>query len=191
MSSYELTVAEREVLSRDLNFNQGKQPDTRKVGCALENAIGLLEENERDDVCTRAVGILSRIRNSGGQQVLSKDEQKAVKSLHENKNIAVLPAGMGNVTVVLDRSAYHSEMEEIVGDCTTYSKFEKDPNSKIQTCLQKTLSSIFQMLPASAKRQYYRLLCTNIWFCPSDIQLTEDPQNQPLEVSSWHPGCQD
>ncbi|XP_037502643.1 uncharacterized protein LOC119377114 [Rhipicephalus sanguineus] len=161
MSSYELTAAECQVLSRGLNFNQGKQPDTRKVVCAVENAIGLVEENERDEVRTRAVGILSRIRKSSSQQVLSEDEQKAVKSLHENKKIAVLPADKGNVTVVLDRSAYQSKMEEIVGDYTTYAKIDRDPTSKVQTCLQKTLSGIFKTLPASAKRLYYQLLCTN------------------------------
>ena len=83
-----------------------------------------------------------------------------VISLHENK-IAVLPADKGNVTVVLDRSAYQSKMEELVGDCTTYAKIDRDPTSKVQTGLQKTLSGIFQTLPASAKRLYYQLLCTN------------------------------
>lgn len=58
LSSYELTSAECQVLSRGLNFNQAKQPNTCKVVCAVENAIGLLEENEQDEVRTRAVGIL-------------------------------------------------------------------------------------------------------------------------------------
>ncbi|XP_075741449.1 uncharacterized protein LOC142790716 [Rhipicephalus microplus] len=111
--SYELTPAECKVLSRGLNFNQAKQPDTRKVVCAVENAIGLLGESERDEVRTRAVGILSRIRKSGCQQVLSEDEEKAIKALHKNKKIAVLPADKGNVTVVLDRSTYESKMMEI------------------------------------------------------------------------------
>ncbi|KAH8029554.1 hypothetical protein HPB51_001279 [Rhipicephalus microplus] len=143
LSSYELTPAECKVLSRGLNFNQAKQPDTRKVVCAVENAIGLLGEGERDEVRTRAVGILSRIRKSGCQQVLSEDEEKAIKALHKNKKIAVLPADKGNVTVVLDRSTYESKMTEIVGDCTTYAKINKDPTSKVQTGLHKTLSSIF------------------------------------------------
>ncbi|KAH8038768.1 hypothetical protein HPB51_003052 [Rhipicephalus microplus] len=115
LSSYELTPAEYQVLSRGLNFNQAKQPDTRKVVCAVENAIGLLGE----------------------------DEEKAIKALHKNKKIAVLPADKGNVTVVLDRSTYESKMTEIVKDCTTYAKINKDPTSKVQTGQQKTLSSIF------------------------------------------------
>ncbi|KAH6935629.1 hypothetical protein HPB50_007092 [Hyalomma asiaticum] len=141
MSSYALTAAECQVLSRGLNFNQGKQPDTRKVMCAVENATGLLEEDERDEVRTKAVGILSRIRKSGCQQVLSEVERKAVKSLHENKEIAVLPADKGNVTVVLDHSAHQSKMEEIVGDCATYAKIDRDPTLKVQTRLQKMLSA--------------------------------------------------
>ncbi|KAH8027440.1 hypothetical protein HPB51_005584 [Rhipicephalus microplus] len=104
-----------------------EQPDTRKVVCAVENAIGLLGESERDEVRTRAVAILSRIRKSGCQQVLSEDEKKAIKAMHKNKKIAVLPVGKGNVTVVLDRSAYESKMTEIVGDCTTYAKINKVP----------------------------------------------------------------
>ncbi|KAH8034316.1 hypothetical protein HPB51_022899 [Rhipicephalus microplus] len=107
--SYELTPAECQVLSRGLNFNQAKQPDTRKVVCAVENANGLLGESERDEIRTRAVSILSRIRKSGCQQVLSEDEEKAIKALHKNKKIAVLPADKGNVTVVLDRSTYESK----------------------------------------------------------------------------------
>ncbi|KAH8010030.1 hypothetical protein HPB51_024380 [Rhipicephalus microplus] len=126
LSSYELTPAECKVLSRGLNFNQAKQPDTRKVVCAVENAIGLLGESERDEVRTRAVGILSRIRKSGCQQVLSEDEEKAIKALHKNKKIAVLPADKGNVTVVLDRSTYESKMTEIVGDCTTQQSVQTE-----------------------------------------------------------------
>ncbi|KAH8027439.1 hypothetical protein HPB51_005583 [Rhipicephalus microplus] len=131
LSSYELTPAECQVLSRGLNFNQAKLPDTRKVVCAVVNAIGLLGESERDEVRTSAVGILSKICKSGCQQVLSEDEEKAIKALHKNKKIGVLPSDKGNVTVVLDRSTYESKMTEIVEDCTTYAKINKDPTSKV------------------------------------------------------------
>ncbi|KAH8030791.1 hypothetical protein HPB51_011825 [Rhipicephalus microplus] len=177
LSSYELTPAECQVLSRGLNFNQAKQPDTRKNVCAVENAIGLLRESERDKIRTKAVGILSRIRKSGCQQVLSEDEEKVIKPLHKNKKITVLPADKGNVTVVLDRSTYESKMTEIAGDCTTYAKINKDPTSKVQTGLRKTLSSSFSgrflhqqkvILPAAVHQ----------WFCSSDIRFTEDSQKR-------------
>lgn len=161
MSSFKLTTTEEKVLGRGLNFNQGKQPDTRKVVCAVEGAIGLVEKDMQDEIRTRAIGILSRIRKSGAQQALSEDERKAVKALRQNKRIAVLPADKGNVTVVLDRSAYQSKMEKILEDTTTYAQVNKDPTPKVQTCLQKLLSDIFLGRPASEKRLYYQLLCTN------------------------------
>ena len=51
---------------------------------------------------------------------LTKDEQQALKRLKNDKNIVILPADKGRVTVVMDKTDYYDKMDALVNDKQTY-----------------------------------------------------------------------
>ncbi|XP_077494448.1 uncharacterized protein LOC144105159 [Amblyomma americanum] len=120
LSSYSLKPAEAKLLSRGLNFNQGKVPNPRKVACAVEGAVRLLDRDVQDEVRTKAIGVLSRMKKTSPDYSLPQAERKAIRSLQANDEIAILPADKGNVTVILDRSSYQEKMEALLQDENTY-----------------------------------------------------------------------
>ena len=58
---------------------------------------------------------------------LTKDEQHALKRLKNNKDIVILPADKGRVTVVMDKTDYHDKMDALVNDKQTYEELKRDP----------------------------------------------------------------
>ncbi len=51
---------------------------------------------------------------------ISKEEEKAIKGLKTDKTITILPADKGRTTVVMDTETYTNQMEQMLGDSTTY-----------------------------------------------------------------------
>ena len=64
--------------------------------------------------------------------------RKAVRTLRNNENIVILPADKGNSTVVMDRTEYERKLEEMLSD-NTYKKLDKDPTTKMERKVAKTL----------------------------------------------------
>lgn len=161
LSSYQPTEAELSVLGLGLNFNMGPAPDPRKVVCAVEQAVSLVEPSLRDEARTRAVSVLSKLRAKPEVFPLSESECAAVRSLRDNEEIVVLPADKGNVTVVMDAEEYSTKMLALLGDAGTYASLGKDPTQKVQQELQKLLADVFHAVPPQHKGLYYKLLCHN------------------------------
>ena len=46
----------------------------------------------------------------------SRELQKAVKNLQEDRDIVILPADKGNATVILDQADYAAKMEHLLED---------------------------------------------------------------------------
>ena len=63
---------------------------------------------------------------------LTKDEQYALKRLKNDKNIVILSADKGRVTVVMDKTDYHDEMDAIVNDKQTNEELKCDPTPALQ-----------------------------------------------------------
>ena len=55
---------------------------------------------------------------------LTKDEKQALKRLKNDKNIVILPADKGRVTVVMDKKDYHDKMNELVNDKQMYHELK-------------------------------------------------------------------
>ena len=89
-----------------------------------------LSESTKDN--TRS-GIAFTIKSASQHgSNLTKDEQHALKRLKNDKDIVILPADKGRVTVVMDKTDYHDKMDAIVNDKQTYKELKRDPTPALQ-----------------------------------------------------------
>jgi len=59
---------------------------------------------------------------------------RATSTFHkENPNILFTRADKGNTVVAVDRDSYYNNIEEILGDETTYQLIKKNPSPTIET----------------------------------------------------------
>lgn len=125
-----LCLREKELV---LNFNSTPESDVQKIFCAAENAVSHVYVAQRDEARTRVVNVLSKLRPNSSTPALTSEERKAVKSLRENADIAILPADKGNATVLLDTTAYIDKMESLLKDRTRTQPLRS--NKSCRSCL--------------------------------------------------------
>ena len=90
---------------------------------------------------------------------LTKDEQQALKRLKNDKNIVILPADKGRVTVVMDKTDYYDKMDALVNDKQTYELLKRDPTPALQRKLNNKLLTL-KKTDAFDTQRYYRLRCS-------------------------------
>ena len=90
---------------------------------------------------------------------MTKDEQHALKRLKNDKDITILPADKGRVTVVMDKTDYHDKMDALVNDKQTYEELKRDPTPALQRKLNSTLLTLKKTNAIDTQR-YYRLRCS-------------------------------
>ena len=64
----------------------------------------------------------------------------AVKALKRDKDIIILPADKGNVTVVMDRSEYEEKLNGMLKD--DYRQLKRDPTMRIKTKVKKAIKEL-------------------------------------------------
>ena len=57
---------------------------------------------------------------------LSTIELKAVKQLHDDADILILPADKGRSTVIVDKCEYECKMRLMLNDSNIYKKLKRD-----------------------------------------------------------------
>ena len=90
---------------------------------------------------------------------LTPDEQKQLQRLKTDKNMVILPADKGRVTVVMDKTDYNDKMDSLVNDKQTYEVLKRDTTP----ALQRKLTNILLTLKKTDKidfRRYNRLRCS-------------------------------
>lgn len=92
------------VLNLRLNFNQGPTLDKKKLVCTRENAVSLTENTRRKEARTRVVGTLNAVQYRLSCSALSWKECKAIKSLDENEDVVISPAGKGTAAIPMLQS---------------------------------------------------------------------------------------
>ena len=90
---------------------------------------------------------------------LTKDEQQALKRLKNDKEIVILPADKGRVTVVMDKTDYYDKMDALVNDKQTYELLKRDPTPALQRKLNNKLLTL-KKTEAFDTQRYYRLRCS-------------------------------
>ena len=75
------------------------------------------------------------------QPNLSKSEKSALRSLHINPNIRILPADKGNTTVILDKDDYLAEADHQLSDRSTYQPLASNPIQSYNQDLHHPIST--------------------------------------------------
>ena len=113
LSSKQLTIPQKSVLARGLNF----VPDPRKIPAsrivaAVEDALRWINQPDVNRVPTTVVGILNKARSP--PMNLPPLESKALKNLQADDEIVIVPADKGRAAVVMDRLDYDSKTLYVV-----------------------------------------------------------------------------
>ena len=120
-----------------------KRIPTESIVSSVEAALSRqrdLSEPAKDNIRSR---IASTIQSASiTDSNLTKDEQQALKRLKNDKNIVILPADKGRVTVVMDKTDYYDKMDALVNDKQTYELLKRDPTPALQRKLNNKLLTL-------------------------------------------------
>ena len=79
----------------------------------------------KDDVRSRIASTLQSASLTDCN--LTKDELHALKRIKNDKDIVILPADKGHVTVAIDKMDYTDKMDSLVNDKQIYEPLKRDP----------------------------------------------------------------
>lgn len=90
------------------------------------------QEIERNNLTTLIRDHLNKTSTSMRDKFISDTLRSTKKFLKNNKQLLVLNADKGNVTVVMEKAEYDTKMQVLVNDITTYRVLKRDPTNKLQ-----------------------------------------------------------
>ena len=116
-----------------------------------------LSESTKENIRSRVTFTLqsASLPNSN----LTPDEQKQLQRLKTDKNIVILHADKGRVTVVMDKTDYNDKMDSLVNDKQTYEVLKRDPTPALQRKLNNKLLTLKKTDKIDFRR-YNRLRCS-------------------------------
>ena len=161
ISSRPLDKTETRVLSYGLKHSvTPKRIPTEAIVSSVEAVLSRqrdLSEPTKDNIRSR---IASTIQSASlHDSNLTKDEQQALKRLKNDKDIVILPADKGRVTVVMNKTDYHDKMDALVNDKQTYEELKRDPTPTLQRKLNSKILTL-KKTDAIDTQRYYRLRCS-------------------------------
>ena len=161
ISSRPLDKTETRVLSYGLKHSvTPKRIPTESIVSSVEAVLSRqrdLSESAKDNIRSR---IASTVQSASiPDNNLTKDEQQALKRLKNDKDIVILPADKGRVTVVMDKTDYFDKMGALVNDKQTYEKLKRDPTPALQRKLNSKILTL-KKTDAFDTQRYYRLRCS-------------------------------
>ena len=144
ISSRPLDKTETRVLSYGLKHSvTPKRIPTEAIVSSVEAVLSRqrdLSEPTKDNIRSR---IASTIQSASlHDSNLTKDEQQALKRLKNDKDIVILPADKGRVTVVMNKTDYHDKMDALVNDKQTYEELKRDPTPTLQRKLNSKILTL-------------------------------------------------
>ena len=141
ISSRPLDETETQILSYGLKHSvTPKRIPTETIVSSVEAVLSRqrdLSEPVKDNIRSRIASTLQSA--SLPDNNLTNDERQALKRLKTDKDIVILPADKGRVTVVMDRTDYHDKMNGLVNDKQTYEELKRDPTPALQRKLNSKL----------------------------------------------------
>ena len=136
-SSRSLAPKEKEALALGLNFAiTPKQIPTFEIIAATEATASQLDSETAQLLRHKVSSILSTAKSPKSNP--SRELQKAVKNLQEDRDIVIRPADKGNATVILDQADYVAKMEHLLED-RAYRKVQQSPMSRVEAKVSTTL----------------------------------------------------
>ena len=129
ISSHPLDENETRVLSYGLEHSvTPKHVPNDDIVSSVESVLARqreLPESTKDDIRSRIASTLQPASLTDCN--LTKDELHALKRLKNDKDIVILPADKGRVTVVMDKKGYTDRMDSLVNDKQTYEPLKRHP----------------------------------------------------------------
>ncbi|XP_072016889.1 uncharacterized protein [Amphiura filiformis] len=157
LSSRTLSVVEKDVLSRGLNFSvtPDRIPHVELI-TATESAIkhNQLDVAKADELRAQVTACLVNAKLPPSN--ISKEQRTAISTLGKDNNILVLPADKGRCTVVLDKSDYEEKANALLNDAKVYEPLKRDPTAGYK---KKVIESLQQLEKAEAidRIEYHKL----------------------------------
>lgn len=137
LSSQELDPEVINVLSKGLGFVVApKSLPTENMICSIEDGINNLPLEDKETLRQEFSLIMRKAKTPKSN--LSKEEERAFKSLWNNDKILVLKVDKGGATVILDKEYYVCKMNEHLR-CGSYKKLSNNPIPKIMKEVKKTI----------------------------------------------------
>ena len=139
LSSRSLTVSERSVLMKGLNFSvtPSKIP-VADIIAATEHACSQLKDKSQAESLRSEVVKIVR-KSKPPRSNISKAEREAIRSLAKDDSVVILPADKGRTTVILDKQDYQNKVNTLLDDTNTYEKLTSDPTRSIKNKLNQIL----------------------------------------------------
>ncbi|XP_046554903.1 uncharacterized protein LOC124264206 [Haliotis rubra] len=116
---------------------------------------------------------------------LTAAEKQAIHHLRNDKEITIAPADKGKATVILNTPDFHSMVNKILHDPTTYRKIKKDPTAKLSRQHKASLKQLKEKYEIS-QQLYYKLATSNPQppYARATIKIHKTPPKARLLVCS-------
>lgn len=92
----------------------------------------IIKQDKRDNLRGKLVNVIQNHKHKLSNLKPEKNTLELRRFLHEHNNSLVTKADKGNITVILDESAYIVSVNKLVSDHETYRKVKTDPTLRIQ-----------------------------------------------------------
>ena len=114
ISSRRLQSNETSLLRKGLNFAiTPRTVPTKEILASVEAARYNLPREKQDATRAEIYGVLKQAKPPK-QQNLTREERRALKDLKSDENIVIIRADKGNCTVVMNRTDYHNQVQEML-----------------------------------------------------------------------------
>ncbi|XP_075150874.1 uncharacterized protein LOC142224982 [Haematobia irritans] len=113
------------------------------------------QERARTKFATSLENHLNKMNLNGRDRFVSNTVDRTRKFLKTHKNISILNADKGNVTVAMEKRDYKDRMQKIVGDIMSYQRLNKDPTQGLQKKNNEIVDELFKnnIISESEKRR--------------------------------------
>ena len=157
ISGQSLTMAEREVLSKGLNF----VPTPKNVSnvdfiTEVEKLVSIsnMSEDEANKIRFEVTKNLQSFKPDSDN--LTSEERRMLHSLKNRQDLMVLPSDKGKSVCVLTTEQYRSKTNELLSDSETYEEVQRDPTALYTRKVREVLKSI-EVKGNLSRGQYLRL----------------------------------
>ena len=130
----------------------GHEPLLTAALCSVKRFCKKLKTDEAKQLRICVSEALSKARPPSRD--LDKRMHRAIRDLRRDTDIVILPADKGNATVVMDRTDYMMKMNKMLED-VTYKKLKKDPTSRIESKITRSLRALEDKGCISDKERKY------------------------------------
>ena len=150
---------ETSLLRKGLNFAiTPRTVRTKEILTSVEAAIYNLPREKQDATRAEIYGVLKQAKPPK-QQNLTREERRALKDLKSDENIVIIRADKGNCTVVMNKTDYHNQVQEMLQDQNVYMPVtdkRRNPTSKTELELQRKFSDL-KKLGNLSETEYWKL----------------------------------